>query len=396
MGAAGGTPKLVHRFWREKRVLRPGPAAFHGNVSEVQLPARAGGGDPCAMSKPCGYRLVATTTLAGLVLALGSGIFALRAPPTAPAAAEQAAVPAAARGWVAEWPRTDFTRASVDLVEIRSGGPPKDGIPAIDALRFAAIEAVADIAANEPVIAVAIKGEARAYPLAVLMWHEIVNDEVAGVPIAVTFCPLCNAAVVFDRRAAGRVLDFGTTGKLRHSDLVMYDRQTESWWQQFLGEAIVGELTGMQLKMIPSRVESFGIFAKRFPDGRVLVPNDPGARRYGSNPYAGYDSLDRPWLYDGSLPAGIAPLARVVSVGKQAWSLDLLRRKKRIEAGDLVLTWTPGQASALDSRSIARGRDVGNVVVQRRTAKGLEDAVHGIDFAFAYHAFHPDGVIHVE
>jgi hypothetical protein len=325
---------------------------------------------------------------------------ALLLPPTstggAAGAAAETKVPPAAAAWVAAWPKTDFSRHSVDLSEIRSGGPPKDGIPPIDDPKFQDVGKVEGIAATEPVISLKIGDDARAYPLAVLMWHEIANDTVGGVPVAVTFCPLCNAAVVFDRRLDGRVLDFGTTGKLRKSDLVMYDRQTESWWQQFLGEAIIGTLTGKRLTFLPSRIESFARFKERFPKGRVLVPNNPYMRRYGANPYAGYDGLARPFLYDGAMPANIAPLARVVSIGKVAWSLDFVRKRKRIKHGDYVITWSAEQNSALDSPQIARGRDVGNVVVQRKTEKGLVDAVHGIDFAFAFHAFHPDGVIHVK
>ncbi len=305
-------------------------------------------------------------------------------------------VPMVAAIWTDEWPKTDFSRHSVDLREIRSGGPPKDGIPSIDSPKFIAVGDVTGVKDTEPVISLRIGSDARAYPLSVLMWHEIVNDTVGGVPVSVTFCPLCNAAVVFDRRLEGRVLDFGTTGKLRRSDLVMYDRQTESWWQQFLGEAIIGQLTGKRLKFLPSRIESFARFKARFPNGRYLVPNNPHTRRYGANPYAGYDSLARPWLYKGAMPKGIAPLARVVSIGKQAWSLDLVRKKKRITHNDYVITWEAGQNSALDKADIAEGRDVGNVVVQKNTPQGLVDAVHGIDFAFAFHAFHPDGVIHTK
>ncbi|MCZ6496660.1 MAG: DUF3179 domain-containing protein [Alphaproteobacteria bacterium] len=305
-------------------------------------------------------------------------------------------VPMVAAIWTDEWPKTDFSRSSVDLREIRSGGPPKDGIPSIDSPKFIAVGDVTGVKDTEPVISLRIGSDARAYPLSVLMWHEIVNDTVGGVPVAVTFCPLCNAAVVFNRRLEGRVLDFGTTGKLRRSDLVMYDRQTESWWQQFLGEAIIGQLTGKRLEFLPSRIESFARFKARFPKGRYLVPNNPHTRRYGANPYAGYDSLARPWLYKGAMPKGIAPLARVVSIGKQAWSLDLVREKKRITHGDYVITWEAGQNSALDKANIAEGRDVGNVVVQKNTPQGLVDAVHGVDFAFAFHAFHPGGVIHTK
>ncbi len=130
-----------------------------------------------------------------------------------------------------EWPKTDFEKRTVDLSEIRSGGPPKDGIPAVDDPKFVSVaEASNWLAPREPVIVADYNGDARAYPLQILIWHEIVNDSVGGVPVSVTFCPLCNASIIFDRRHRGQVLDFGTTGRLRKSDLVMYDRQTETWW----------------------------------------------------------------------------------------------------------------------------------------------------------------------
>ncbi len=193
------------------------------------------------------------------------------------------------------------------------------------------------------------------------------------------------------------MLDFGTTGKLRKSDLVMYDRQTESWWQQFLGEAIVGAMTGEMLKVLPARLESWAAFARRAPKGQVLAPNNPNIRPYGGNPYAGYDSLPRPVLYDGEMPEGVRPLDRVVSLeGKdQAWSLPMLRRKRELGVGDgIVIRWSPGQNSALDSASIADGKDVGNIVVQRETPAGPVDVPYFVDFAFAFHAFFPKAPIH--
>jgi hypothetical protein len=309
-----------------------------------------------------------------------------------------AAMPARADpyDWRGEWPHTDFSRHSVPYDEIFSGGPSKDGIPAIDQPKFVPVSGVKALALHEPVISVEIGGEARAYPLRIMIWHEIVNDTVGGTPIAVTWCPLCNSSIVFDRRVAGRTLSFGTTGRLRNSDLVMYDRETESWWQQFGGDAIVGTLLGAKLKYLPARVESIERFRARFPSGLVLGPPDAEARPYGRNPYVGYDRAVRPLLFRGAPPEGVPPLARVAAVAEEAWTLDLLMRRGRIEAGDLVLTWETGQTSPLDTAAIGEGRDIGNVVVQRRTEHGLEDAVYDVSFAFAFHAFHPSAPIHAE
>ena len=296
--------------------------------------------------------------------------------------------------WQREWPNTDFSKHAVDYAEILSGGPPKDGIPSIDDPKFVPVADMTNLADSEPVIGLRIGDDARAYPLRILTWHEIVNDTVGGVPVAVTYCPLCNAAIVFDRRVAGEPTEFGTTGKLRHSDLVMYDRATESWWQQFLGEAIVGARTGTKLEVLPARLESWSRFKARHPAGLVQIPSNPGLRPYGANPYVGYDGASFPFLYRGSYPEGIAPMARVVAIGDEAWALSLLREQGRVESGDLVLTWEAGQNSALDTRSISEGQDVGNVVVQRKGAQGLEDAPYDVTFAFVFHAFRPEGTLH--
>jgi hypothetical protein len=290
--------------------------------------------------------------------------------------------------WAVEWPKTDFTRHAVDLTEILSGGPPRDGIPAVDDPAFLPAARETVLADREPVLTLELGGEVRAYPIRYLMWHEIANDTVAGVPVAVTFCPLCNTAMVFDRRVKGRTLSFGVSGKLRASDMVMYDRQTESWWQQALGEGIVGEMTGVRLTQLPAVMESWAQFRARHPDGLVMAqPNWP--RQYGANPYAGYDSLDRPFLYEGEDPPhGISPLARVVRVGDRAWPLERLRTARRLQEAGLILTWEDGQASALDSSTIARGQEVGTVRVTDEKGRAV---VHDMPFAFAFHAFHPDG-----
>lgn len=296
-------------------------------------------------------------------------------------------------GWAKDWPRTDFTQHIVPLSEIVSVVD-KNAIPAIDSPRFMAVAEMANLADTEPVIGLIINGEARAYPLQVMTWHEIANDVVGGVPVAVTFCPLCNAAVVFDRRVEGRTLNFGVSGKLRNSDLIMYDRQTQSWWQQFTGEAIVGKMTGAELKVLPARLESFALFRERAPGGKVLVPYDKRARRYGRNPYPDYDRSRNPFLYSGDMPRGVAPLARVVTIGDRAWSLDLVRERGRIDTPDgLIITWQSGQNSALGASKIERAHDVGNVLVQRQSEHGVEDVPYGVDFAFAFHAFNPESEI---
>ncbi len=295
--------------------------------------------------------------------------------------------------WRSEWGKTDFKKTSIKFEEILSGGPPKDGIPSIDKRIFKPLGEIKDFGAQEPVITLQVGGVARAYPLRILIWHEIVNDVIAGKPVAVTYCPLCNSAIVFDRTINGKVHEFGTTGKLRNSDMVMYDRQSDSWWQQFTGEAIVGAMLGTKLEAIPARLEAFELFAKRHPNGKVLVPNNPRLRNYGRNPYVGYDSSARPFLYRGEMPKGINPMVRVVAVkvnGKpRAVSMGLIVRKRRVELGDVVLTWAPGQNSALDRSAINKSKDVGNVVVQRKTPKGLKGTVYDVTFAFVFNAFHP-------
>lgn len=301
--------------------------------------------------------------------------------------------------WKGEGWKTDFSKSSIDFKEILSGGPPRDGIPPIDRPKFTSLKASSELAQHEPVISLEINGDARAYPLRVMTWHEIVNDVVGGVPVTITFCPLCNTAIVFERRLNGKVLDFGTTGKLRHSDLVMYDRQSESWWQQFTGEAITGQMNGARLIIVPSRLDSFARFAAQFPKGQVLTPNDPNLRAYGNNPYSDYDRRRRPYgLFRGEMPKGINPMARVVAVeteaGPFAVALELLRKKTTISKGDVTLSWVAGQNTALGHQQISKGRDVGNVTAQRRVNGTMQDMVYHLTFAFAFHAFHPKIPIH--
>ena len=215
-----------------------------------------------------------------------------------------------------EWPHTDFSTSLIDLDEVRSGGPPRDGIPPIDTPDFVAGEEADEwLDPREPVIVVSAGEQIRAYPLQILTWHEIVNDELGGVPLSVTFCPLCNASIVFDRRVGGRVLDFGTTGKLRKSDLVMWDRQTESWWQQFTGQAVVGELAGAELVRVPASIVAYEEFRRAYPKALVLSRRTGHRRPYGSNPYRGYDSIeDQPFLFFDPVDERLPPMERVLNV----------------------------------------------------------------------------------
>ncbi len=293
--------------------------------------------------------------------------------------------------WQHEFPKTDFSQTSVEnWTEILSGGPGRDGIPALSSPEFVPVVDETRIGAREPVITLEMEGALpRAYPIRYLTWHEIVNDTVARVPVAVTFCPLCNSGMVFDRRVAGQLLTFGVSGKLRNSDMVMYDRETESWWQQAIGTGIVGVHTGAELTQLPAWMESWSEFARRNPNG--LVMDEPSANRsYGRNPYVSYDSRNRPYpFFNGALPPhGVPALARVVRVGDKAWPVSRLAKEGEVSEAGVTLSWASGQASALDAARIANGRDVGTIRVRDALGK---DVPHDVLFAFAYHAFWPNG-----
>jgi len=345
----------------------------------------------------------------------------------------EVSVPFSTQGW-----KTDFSKHSVSLDEILSGGPPKDGIPAIDDPDFVSVdEADGWIGEREPIVVFEHDGAVRGYPWQILIWHEIVNDEVAGMPVSVTYCPLCNTAIAFDRRVGDLLLDFGTTGKLRHSDLVMYDRQTETWWQQATGEAIIGDLTGTTLTFLPAPTVSWSDFKKEYPDAEVLSRDTGHNRPYGSSPYAGYDT-GRPFLFRGAVDGRLPTMARVVVVksGEAAvvYPLETLGEEQvinyQVGAAEVVLFFRAGTASAVDAGRIDRGRDVGTPAVYSRTVDGrtltfradgdgfvdketgtrwnffgeavsgplsgarLDKVVHYVPFWFAWAAFAPDTPIY--
>jgi Protein of unknown function (DUF3179) len=268
-------------------------------------------------------------------------------------------------GW-----KTDFSRHSVPLREFISGGPPRDGIPPLDDPKLEPVDSADEwLKDREPVLAAEIGGRARAYPMQILIWHEIVNDRLGGRAIAVTYCPLCNSSLVFDREVAGvGVLRFGTTGNLRHSDLVMWDDRTESWWQQFTGEAIVGKLTGTRLEVLPSQTLSWADFKAHHPDGDVLS-NDTGFDRvYGANPYQHYDDPDSdPFLLEGKPDRRLPPKERVVAIKRDGGAIVVpfsrLAREPVVElevgADPVVVFYKRGVLSPLDNAGIPYSRDVG-------------------------------------
>jgi hypothetical protein len=256
----------------------------------------------------------------------------------------------------------------VDPAEIIAGGPPPDGIPPIDEPRFLPTGAVDFLTDAEPVLAFEIDGDARAYPIQVMIWHEIVNDTVGGVPVSVTYCPLCNTAVAVDRRVGERVLSFGTSGKLYQSALVMYDRQTQSLWSHFTGQAIAGVLTGTDLERLPVATVAWDTWRNAHPDGLVLSRETGHNRDYGRNPYPGYDNVDNPpFLFDGEVDGRLAAKTRVVGVGLDS-TPTAIQLEPLLDVGVVMfdlgvmsaVAWAlPGTTSALDDRSITQGRDVG-------------------------------------
>ena len=256
----------------------------------------------------------------------------------------------------------------VDLDEIRSGGPPPDGIPSIDSPSFVSVGEVDFLEENEPVLALDVNGESRAYPVQIMTWHEIVNDSVGGVPVAVTYCPLCNSALVYDRRLDDRVLEFGTSGLLLNSSLVMYDRQTETLWSHFTGAGIVGELTGEELETYAVATVAWGTWRDANPDGLVLSRDTGFDRSYGQNPYPGYDDVNgRPFLYEGEVDGRYTAMTRIVGVerGGEALGVPLASLQEtgviesELAGSALVVLWTAGTASSLDAFDVAAGDDVG-------------------------------------
>jgi hypothetical protein len=279
----------------------------------------------------------------------------------------------------------------VDPKDIVSGGPPPDGIPPVDRPRFEVAGEVDWLAAAEPVAVVETGGEAKAYPLQILVWHEIVNDTVAGVPVAVTYCPLCNTAVSFRRPVIDRAATtFGTSGKLYHSNLVMYDRATGSLWPQALGIAVTGELTGQRLERVATQLVAWADFRTGFPDGQVLSRDTGHQRPYGRNPYPLYDrDGGQPLLFDGRPDGRLPAVERVLGLSQRDRHLAVPYTRLAAQANGsvaavnlelagepLLVVWRSGATSALDRESIATSRNVGAAAGFSRRAGGRALTFH--------------------
>ena len=342
---------------------------------------------------------------------------------------------------------TDFTRRTIDdLSELKVGIPssdPRDLIPPLDNPEFETVTDASEwLDAREPGVLFEVDGLARFYPLRILTFHEVANDDFNGQPVVVTFCPLCNTAVVFNPVVNGQTLRFGVSGLLRNSDLVMWDSTTETLWQQITGEAIVGELAGTQLELLGASVIRWGDFQDNFANGDVLSRQTGFSRSYGQNPYTGYSSSQRPFLFDGEIDDRFPPLDRVVGVTvngiDKAYPFRLISGVGAVndvvaEIPIIVLWGAEDTADALDTSRIVEGKSIGTGIAYNATVDGqvltftalgndlfsdretgttwnllgraldgplagsqLETAVHRNDFWFAWAAFNPEDAVYGE
>jgi len=279
----------------------------------------------------------------------------------------------------------EFPEPLIDPGQVLSGGPPPDGIPSIDDPAFLDVSDNLELLpGNEPVVALEINGDARAYPIRAMVWHEIVNDTVGGVPVSVTYCPLCNSAATYDRRVNGVETTFGTSGRLFGSALVMYDRATETLWTHYNGQAVIGVLTGAELEEFPSPLMAWDQFRATYPTGKVLDWTQTGFfRDYGRNPYTGYDDPDNtPFLFRGALDDRASAMQRIVGIEHEgsaaAIALEVVSGGSgqatavTVGGANLVIFWVSGQSSALDTGEIAGGKDVGSVAVFVPTIAGRD------------------------
>ena len=212
----------------------------------------------------------------------------------------------------------DVANASIPVEEILSGGPAKDGIPAIDTPRFVGAHEAGFLSDDDRVIGIALHDRAKAYPIAIMNWHEIVNDQIGPQPIVVSYCPLCGTGMIF---AAPDRLDFGVSGLLYNSDVLLYDRQSESLWSQIKMEAVAGSRLGQKLELLPASHTTWAEWRARHPHTQVLSEQTGARRDYDRNPYAGYSTSRDLFFPVSSRDKRYHPKEQVIGVkiGEQAW-----------------------------------------------------------------------------
>lgn len=270
-------------------------------------------------------------------------------------------------------------RAKIPFSELRSGGPPKDGIPSIDNPKFmSASDADKFLKGDDPVLGLDYEGVARAYPHRIMNWHEIVNDTVAGDPILITYCPLCFTGIAFERKLDGKETTFGVSGKLYKSNLVMYDRTTETLWNQLGGEAIIGEHLGQKLRQIPLETITWDDWKEKHPNTEVLSKDTGYSRNYDQNPYEGYET-DRDTFGTEFEDDRLHPKAKI-------WGIELDGRFKAYSDESLTSVGNLNDSFADKNLKISRDRD-GAVTIKDESGK---DLVPTISFWFAWVAFHPE------
>ncbi len=273
----------------------------------------------------------------------------------------------------------------VDPEKIISGGPPKDGIPSIDNPKYVPVEEASKyIQDNELVLGIIYKGVKRVYPLQVMVWHEIVNDEIAGDPVLITYCPLCGSGIAYERKVNNETVEFGTSGKLYNSNLVMYDRKTNSYWSQIEGLAIVGELTGTKLKPISIDTVVWRDWKKEHPDSEVLSQDTGYIRPYGKDPYGSYYENSFVFFPVENSDDRVHPKTVIFGIGingiYKAYREEDLKALKTIE-------------DAVNGVRIKVERDETGIVKITRLDTG-EEVVKERDFWFAWYAFHPDTALY--
>ncbi|NOR87094.1 MAG: DUF3179 domain-containing protein [Bacteroidales bacterium] len=341
---------------------------------------------------------------------------------------------------------TDTTKQIIALTEF-TALLSRNQIKPLNAPRYINTEQAKDsLFGGQPVIAIELNGYPLAFPINMLSYHEIVNDSIAGIPFTVAYCPLCNTAYIFDSRINHNnkeyTLKFGTSGMLRMSNLVMWDEQTETWWQHIDGEGLVGEMAGEKLKILPAKIISLNNYMEFYPQGKVMFPIEDTTYKthYEINNYVHYDSIgsEKPFLFFNQVDPRLPAMEYIISIESdqiiKSFPLSTLQTEKvinnQVGSKDIVLFYHADMISNLDTKDISKGKQIGSGTVYSTIieneklhfeaingrfkdtktnsvwnfagecvegpykGKKLTPIAYGLDFAFAWLAFHPESIIY--